>query len=132
MNFNITTNLADQIIQIIDAIAHRFGVAIDWTADTVMPYIKELAEHLVRWEICTSYMWIAICLFVLLFFSILAAMETWGSFDAAGFWRFCFFASFIITVIVIAVQAYDIITCKVFPEKYIFEYVKNYLNTVKQ
>lgn len=131
MNFNITTNLADQIIRIIDVLAQRFGIAVDWTADNIMPYIEGLVEHLIKWEISTSYMWIGICLFIVLFFAIFAAMETWGSSDFNGFCQFMFCISFCASVVVIGVQVYDIITCSVFPEKYVFEYVKGYLNTIK-
>lgn len=39
---NIT--LSDQIISVLDALCEKFGIAIDWTSQNVIPYIQLLAK----------------------------------------------------------------------------------------
>ena len=46
--------MSNEIIKILDDLAERFGVAIDWTAENVMPYLKELIGRLVTFEIVQS------------------------------------------------------------------------------
>ena len=34
--------VSEQIIQVLDALCAKLGMAIDWTADNVIPYIEKL------------------------------------------------------------------------------------------
>ena len=52
--------MSDEIIKILDDLAERFGVAIDWTAENVMPYLKDLFGSLVTFEIIQSAIWIVV------------------------------------------------------------------------
>ena len=35
---------SEQIIEVLNALCEKFGIAIDWTAENVMPYLTDLAE----------------------------------------------------------------------------------------
>ena len=52
--------MSDEIIKILDDLATRFCVAIDWTAENVIPYLKELFGRLVTYEIIKSSILIAV------------------------------------------------------------------------
>lgn len=60
--------VSEQIIQVIDKLCEKFGMAIDWTGENAVPYIETLGQKLVTYEIATSVAWmfiwliIAICL----------------------------------------------------------------------
>lgn len=42
--------MSDEIIKVIDAIAEKFGIAIDWTAENVMPLVTETLEQLITYK----------------------------------------------------------------------------------
>ena len=46
--------MSEEIIKILDHIGSKFGVAIDWTDKNVMPYLQELAEKYINYEIAIS------------------------------------------------------------------------------
>lgn len=47
-------NVSEQIIQVIDALCNKFGIAMDWTGENVIPYFETLCEKLIKYEIATS------------------------------------------------------------------------------
>lgn len=52
--------MSNEIIKILDDLAKRFGVAIDWTAENVMPYLKDLFGRVVTYKIVYDSVLIAI------------------------------------------------------------------------
>ena len=54
--------VSDQIIQVLDAVCKKMGVAIDWTLDwtqsTIIPYVQQLMGKIVAYELWTSIVWI--------------------------------------------------------------------------
>ena len=48
--------VSEQIIAALDNLAQRFGVAIDWSRENVLPYVQELAAKYIKWEIGASIM----------------------------------------------------------------------------
>ena len=118
--------VSEQIIEVLNYLGEKIGVTIDWTAENVVPYAKELCEKFISWEISTSYAWIAIasCMFVL---SLIGAIIInrccyWDNFE----W-FLFGIITILAIVIIGVQIFDIIECKTFPEKAIYDYITNYM-----
>ena len=133
-------NISREIINVIDALAERFGIVIDWTANNVIPYIKQLCEKWCQYEVYTSMAWIAIFLVALVAFTISApifhsrakkdgydgnCVATWGAIISL----ILLVISIITCIVGIPVQIMDIIECKIFPEKFILEQVTNMLNT---
>jgi hypothetical protein len=118
--------VSKEIIEVLDYIGEKIGVTIDWTSDNVIPYVKELCEKFVSWEIGTSYAWIAIAGFMfvlaLVFTIIINRCSDWDGVE----WLI-FGVISIAAIIIIGTQVFDIIECKTFPEKAIYEYI--YYNT---
>ena len=46
--------MANEIIKVLDDLAKRFGLAIDWTAENVWPYIEQLGQRFVTYTIAIN------------------------------------------------------------------------------
>ena len=130
--------VSEQIIQVLDALCEKFGIAIDWTNANVIPYIGTLCTKLVTWEIWTSVAWIVfwtalsivgIILAIVLRNTLKDSIE-YGS-GLMIFVYTIFAAIWFITIVVIGAQIFDIIKCVTFPEMHVFEYIQGLLNSGK-
>lgn len=132
--------VSEQIIQVIDALCEKFGIAINWTGENVIPYIEILCRKLVTYEICTSIVWMMfwamlsiICMiltkkFYPKFKEGLNQRCNDGWIVGSAFSIFGLVIVYITTIAVVMVQIGNIIKCATFPEMYIFEYVSNLIN----
>jgi len=50
--------VSEQIIQVLDALGERIGIAVDWTSQNVMPVAQQICERYIRYEIIMSILWI--------------------------------------------------------------------------
>lgn len=48
--------MSDEIIKVLDALAEKFGIAVDWTRQNIQPYIEDLCHRIVGYELTTSIM----------------------------------------------------------------------------
>lgn len=136
--------MADEIIKVIDELAKRFGIVIDWTNQNVMPYLETLGGKFVSYELWTSVFMVVIyilaCVISLAGIKYLNNHKDFGvehrysgSVDKEGRY-FCYT---VIAIVLIALsyfiigQVMDIITCLTFPEKIIFEELKVIYSTMK-
>ena len=128
--------VSEQIIEVIDALCEKFGIAIDRTAENIMPYIEKLCTKFINFEICTSVFWMCFMTALSLLCWIIAGIYsrkakkldypwddeeivTWVAIIGtivAGILSFA-------TVIVIGCQIYDIVVATTFPEKTIYDYI---------
>lgn len=134
--------ISEQIIEVFDYLFEKFGIAVDWSSENVIPTIKMLCEKLTTYEICTSIVyalfWIACCIALTIVKNKMFKKLTDSGFfdDADGFnylmtsvLTYLLLGSiYIITVMVLWHQTADIIQCSVFPEMYIFEYIRPMIN----
>ena len=135
---------SEQVIKVLDAVCDKFGIAIDWTSNNVIPYIEQLGNKIITYDICNSIMWLVIGSVIPLTVAILIkkflnkkkleAKErmndyyyTDGSLDE-GAW--CCYAMIIILIIIAIIltasNIQDIIQDVVFPEKTIIEFITQY------
>ena len=123
--------MADEIIKVLDDLARRMGVVIDWSAENALPYAMELGNKIVRYELWTSV--IMLTPFVLtilgLIITTIKMMPAIKKGGDEGFeitvglvvaWSVVIFA----TIAIGGFQISDIIACTVFPEKIILEYLQ--------
>lgn len=131
-------SVSDQIIAVINDLCAKFGIAIDWTAENVMPYIEDLCARYIQFEIQTSVAWIICCAsvtliagFVWAISSIVCAKRRVTEISEAIMYisMIVFWIGLCITVIVGMTQAYDIIEATTIPEKTILEYLKGLLQS---
>ena len=129
----------NKVVEVIDALCEKLGIAIDWTSQNVVPYIEQLCTKFVMYEIVTSIAWIAFFVMFTTFSGVMVgifhkkALKEEYDFDYFPSWVVAFSFAFLglailLCLIGIPKQVFDIIECKVFPEKFIFEYISNAMN----
>ena len=57
--------VSSEIIEVLDYLGEKLGIAIDWTSNNVLPYLQTLVDKFIQWEISTSIVWIAIAAFII-------------------------------------------------------------------
>lgn len=119
--------VSSQIIEVLEHLGNKFGIAIDWTAENVLPYLEQLAGKYINWEIATSKMYIWIGAIIVVFGIVAILLDVMCDWDGMG----CIFGAFIIIIggIVIVCQVIDVLTCQHFPEKMVVEYVQQLINS---
>lgn len=128
--------MSEEIIKVLDALAEKFGLAIDWTSANVIPYLEQLCGKYVNYEIATSVVWFLLgitCLFAAkygfkLTKNFIKKYEEIKECNYNDVWAvlsgMATGALIIIGVIVPICQIFDIVTCFTFPEKIIIEELK--------
>ena len=127
--------ISEQIIKVLDALCAKFGIAINWTSENVIPCLEVLCKKLVTYEIVTSAMWILL-MWVLFGASAIDMkkahpwfMKQYEDEYEDGYLLLDIFLWAITIILGIAMicvtcdQAIDIIKCLTFPEMYVFEYI---------
>ena len=137
--------VSEQVIKVLDAVCDKFGIAIDWTSNNVIPYIQELGNKIITYDICMSIMWLVIGSVIPLTFAILIkkflnkkkleAKErmndyyyTDGSLDEGAWYCYLIIGMLLIVAIVfVTISSQSIIQDVVFPEKTLIEFIKPYI-----
>lgn len=131
--------VSEQIISVLDYMCEKFGLAIDWTADNMLPYVTELMAKFIRYEIATSIAW---CVFMIVLNVTLCVLflrlnksakkVNYCDYEPETIFAIltgvCLVLCTLVTVFVVGEQMFDIITCVTFPEKFIAEYAMELLN----
>lgn len=125
--------MSNEIIKVLDVLAEKFGLAVDWTAVNVMPYLEQLCGRFIKWEIATSITWIVINIITLIV-AIIAitkvmkyvSSENYDDYDDEV-WTFVVLListiAILSAIIAVPYQIFDIIECLTIPEKTIIEYL---------
>ena len=50
--------VSEQIIEVLNYLGQKFGIAIDWTSESVVPAMQNLMSKYIKWEIATSIGWL--------------------------------------------------------------------------
>lgn len=128
--------MSEEIIKVLDALAEKFGLAVDWTSANVIPYLEQLCGKYVNYEIATSVVWLLlgiICLFTAkygfkLTKNFIKKYEEIKGYNYNDVWAVLSGIAtgvlIIIGIVVPICQMFDIVTCFTFPEKIIIEELK--------
>lgn len=111
--------ISNEIIEVLDYLGNKLGLAIDWSSENVIPYVEQLCGRYISWEVATSIAWIVISILVIVIVAILNKIC-----DGEGF---LLVTTIIVAATIIIIQSFDVIECATFPEKAIFEYIQNYI-----
>ena len=118
--------MSDEIIKILDDLGQRFGIAIDWSSENVMPYLKDLMSRYIDYEVMTSIAWIVIGTILLIGGIVFTIVFIKNGCDCAPLISI---GVAICGAVMIGVQVFDIITCYTIPEKVIIEYINSLLSS---
>lgn len=121
--------VSEQFIQVLDDLCKRFGIAIDWTNENIVPYITTLFEKFIRWEIATSIVWLVVWSLGFIICSVLVfkkgkqLIDELEDFGAVIFFFFVLIG--MVCIVGVITQTIDIVTCMTFPEMQLIEYIQN-------
>ena len=117
--------MSSEIIKILDELCARFGIAIDWSSENVIPQLKILSEKLVQYELKTSIMWLVFGVVLIIIGISFIVFDSCVDLEGLGI---CIGMIAIITgIVVVLFQITDIIACNTFPEKIIIDHLRPYL-----
>ena len=134
-------SVSNQIIEVLDHIGNKFGIAIDWSSENILPMVQTLCEKYIRWEICSSVFYIAAlivllggyALFVKIYDKLADPDDKWD-FDYNMIPVVIVAVGIILTiaaVVIIGPEAEEIIKCCTFPEMKMIEYVSTLIENMK-
>lgn len=135
-------SFSQEIIDVLDYLCKKFGIAIDWTSENVMPYLKDLGARYISYEVITSVAWMAIVLSLTLIIAIplvilhkkakeLHYNDGYGTVVGAIVFWVLFVIMSVVSISVVSTQVFDIIECYTLPEKVILEYLKTLIESAK-
>ena len=133
--------MSEEIIKVLDALAEKFGLAVDWTSANVIPYLEQLCGKYVNYEIATSIVWLLLGI-GFLFLAKWLLKKTKYFYNEADDWDDCYGVGCVFTgigcgiaiitgLIMIITQTFDIVTCFTFPEKIILDELMSIYGTMK-
>ena len=122
--------VSSEIIEVLDYLGEKFGIAIDWTNNNVLPYLQALVDKFIKWEISTSILWIAIAALIIAMTITLINLKGFREINEETDGMLWVLAGLLILgfFVVICVQIFDIIECNIFPEKVLYDFIKVMLN----
>ena len=136
--------MSEEIIKVLDALADKFGLAVDWTSANVVPYLEQLCGKYVNYEIATSVVWIMLGLLFfivgIICYKIVYKHKDWGvtyyktmsdDYFGRGVIYFGVISIFVVASLMVITQIFDIVTCFTFPEKIIIEELKSIYASMK-
>ena len=138
--------VSNQIIDVINELCSKFGIAIDWSQKNVQPYLESLVTKAVNYELYTSIMWIVIgaILFGIGLFYLSKAnkceeryikykrdsmVDTESDYTCKYLYSILAWFLLIIAIIFIICNTNDVIKCITFPDKVVFDMIYSYLST---
>lgn len=130
--------MSNEIINVLNALTEKFGIAIDWTSMNIIPYLEQLVNKYINYEITTSIIWIIVNFIMFIssftFLMILYKKKDMGTVtyesgyvdkDKRLFFHAISYIGIFIALLVIITQIIDIATCLTMPEKMILKELKN-------
>lgn len=129
--------VSDQIIKVLDEVGKRFGLAIDWTQQNIVPYVQDLGNRIVKYEMITSIIYIifylialvGICFVFKLLIKRIKKPKT--SYYDDNFLEYlgCVLLGFVTFFIVgqLIGEIFDIVRCLTLPEQVWISYIQKYI-----
>lgn len=130
--------VSNQIIEVLNEICNKFGLAIDWTSKNVQPYLQELMGKCVAYKFATSIMWLIFGISVCILGSVFArrVVGSWEKYQKEPYSDYdtsCFFWSLAsgilltVGIVMVVCNITTMIACKTFPEKVVLDMITQYM-----
>ena len=125
---------SQNVIEIFDDLCKKIGIAIDWSAENIMPYITDLFERFIKFEIGTSIFYIVLSILICIIVGIVSfashkpAKEVDYDENFAISWVYVVSTIAVVVfsiaaIVVIGCQIYDIIQAIYLPEKTLYDFI---------
>ena len=123
-------SFSENFINIMDAIGKQLGIAIDWTSQNVVPYIEQLSQRIINYEMCMHGFYLAISVAIIITGKKIAnkAKELYEKEldEVYAFLGILGIGIVGIGIIYVCANIKDIITALTLPEKTIIEFIMQY------
>ncbi len=139
--------MSTQIIEVLNDICEKFGVAVDWTSKNVQPYLKELMMKCVNYKLATDIVWLVVGVILLIIGGVLIKFALTNNRkyneipdyiermrstldEVAGVQFIIGSICLGVAVVLILYFTFNLIACFTFPEKIILDMVRSYLGNM--
>lgn len=139
--------MSAQIIEVLNDICDKFGIAVDWTSKNIQPYLKELMTKCVNYKLATDIVWLVVGIILLIIGGVLMRFafnnnrkyheikdyyeRMHSNLDETVAAQIIFGGICLgIAVILTLYFTINLITCVTFPEKIILDMVRSYLGNM--
>lgn len=139
--------MSAQIIEVLNDICEKFGIAVDWTSKNIQPYLKELMTKCINYKLATDIVWLVVGIVLLIIGGILLRFafnnnrkyheikdyheRMYSNLDeTAGVQIIIGGICLSIAAVLILYFTINLITCATFPEKIILDMVRSYLGNM--
>lgn len=129
--------VSEQIIQVLDNLGEKFGLAIDWSSENILPYANELMNKAISYKLWMNNVSLALVTIMAIIswvvFCKTIKKKNFSWYDMNGLpWIGIISLSFgivfsIVFIVVLLISIPTIIACLTFPEKVIFDMVQSML-----
>lgn len=124
--------MSNEIIKVLDHLCDKFGIAIDWSSNNVMPYLQDLMVRITKYAIYTNILWLVMSILIIsaTVFALVKIIKV--ARKSMYDWDFIIAISSLIGSIIIIVffltgmdACQNLIEVNTVPEKYIIEMIRN-------
>ena len=129
----------NKVIEVFDYLGEKLGIAIDWTADNILPQVTEFMSRYTVYEIACSIAWIVISVITVVAVAFFLKSIYKSCKNKDGFWYYEDFgtaltvilsiAAIIIFIVVILFNIFEIIGWVTVPEMKFIETISYLMNS---
>ena len=134
--------ISNEIIKVFEYMGEKLGIALDWTSESILPYIQDLCDRYIIYCIVINILWFIIGLIITYcgskFFTYTKIHKEFG----------CVFSYkedneiargllYIVSVFILFVginitfmQVFDLVECATIPEKIIYDFITSEMNNL--
>lgn len=139
--------MSAQIIEVLNDICEKFGIAVDWTSKNIQPYLKELMAKCINYKLATDIVWLVVGIVLLIIGGVLLRFafnnhrkyceindyyeRIYSNLDNKAGNQFIVGGICLgIAVVLTLYFTFNLIACFTFPEKIILDMVRSYLGNM--
>lgn len=124
--------MSNEIIKVLDHLCDKFGIAIDWSSNNVMPYLQDLMVRITKYAIYTNILWLVMSILIIsaTVFALVKIIKV--ARESVYDWDFIVAISSLIGSIIIIIffitgmyACQNLIEVNTVPEKYMIEMIRN-------
>lgn len=125
--------LSEQIIQVLEFLCEKWGIAVDWTAENIIPYLQTISQKIIIYSITTDVFWTIFGLIMCVVAGIWLkySIKHWDEWEDNLIVVSGIILGSLIMIFGIGVtftNIYELCTCLAFPELRIIEFINRYIN----
>lgn len=123
--------MGNEIIKVLDNLGEKFGIAIDWSSENVLPYLQDLTKRIVNYEITKDFIWIGMFTIGLIILTviIIKVRKNKDIYNDDKFVATLFCSIGIVMLLATTIiNIFDIVKATNIPEATVIEYIQDTVN----